>query len=296
MISLFINNKILRCASSRSDLGFIVGSITHVNISLGLGARIGRHVDNCGHIYAAGFGGAILFIAPIFFDAVQKWYWECLAILAGIVGAVLVIVPMIRDRRRAKIREIEAEADFRSRLLVLSEYTLTPLLQKLHAVLLCAKGSAKAENKSEAYREGVLTAVREQVAPGNAKATANYFKYVKGGSGGPARLVSVSSTAGSPRKEFVLDDSDLGKALKEMLSKKGGWLCEDVDDDTPPGWDASKSRNYRTFISMTAQVGSEPEGMLTVDSDLPGELDLGDLEIVRLFATFIAVAENHSKK
>ena len=47
---------------------------------------------------------------------------------------------------------------------------------------------------------------------------------------------------------------------------------------------------------MTAQVGSEPEGMLTVDSDLPGELDAGDLEIVRLFATFIAVAENHSKK
>lgn len=262
----------------------------------GLGVKIGGHFDNCGYIYAAVIGGTFLFVAPILFDLVQHLMLKLSSVGLGIVGAVLVVVPLIRERRRAKHKEIEAEAELRSRLLVLSEYTLTPLLHKLHAVLLCAKASRRARGKAESYRGAVLTAAREQVAPGNAKATANYFKYVEAGNNVPAKLVSVSSTAGSPRKEFVLDDSDLGKALTEMLSKNGGWLCEDVDEDTPPGWDASKSRNYRTFISMTAQVGNEPEGMLTVDSDLPGELDVGDLELVRLFATFIAIAENHSKK
>lgn len=271
------------------------GNITHVDNQDGRGAKLGKHFDNCAHIYASGLGGACMFGAPLIFDGVEHNLWKGAAVLVGLLGAFLVVFPLIRERLRAANKELDVEAKLRSQLMVLSEYTLTPILLKLHAVLRFGRGTAGASNQANVYREAVLTAVREHVAPGNKKATANYFKYVKASGSTPAKLVSISSTARPPRTEFILDDSELGMALKDMLAKKRGWLCEDVDEDPPPGWDATKSRNYRTFISMTSQVGSEPEGMVTVDSDEPGELDESDLQLARMFATLIAIAENHSK-
>ncbi len=81
-----------------------------------------------------------------------------------------------------------------------------------------------------------------------------------------------------------------------MLDGPGYTFCADVDTVPPPGWDASKARKYKTFISVAAQYAGRPVGMVTVDSTALGDLDEGDVRVAGLFATLIAMTDIYSKK
>lgn len=67
-------------------------------------------------------------------------------------------------------------------------------------------------------------------------------------------------------------------------------LCVDIDDEPPPGWDATKQRDYKTFISVSVTTMDTAYGMLTLDALEPGTLTKDDLHTLRLMASALAAA------
>ena len=70
----------------------------------------------------------------------------------------------------------------------------------------------------------------------------------------------------------------------------GDRLCEDIDENPPPGWDTTKQHDYRTFISVSVIAGYTAYGMLTLDALEPGELTTEDKGLLRLMAGVLAAA------
>jgi transcriptional regulator with GAF, ATPase, and Fis domain len=67
-------------------------------------------------------------------------------------------------------------------------------------------------------------------------------------------------------------------------------LCEDIDSNPPPGWDTTKQRDYKTFISVSVAAGDTAYGMLTLDALEAGALTNDDLHMLRVMASALAVA------
>jgi GAF domain-containing protein len=105
------------------------------------------------------------------------------------------------------------------------------------------------------------------------------------------RLVPVSSAgrAGSPSTTFE-EGSPAGDAAIGLVLADRDRLCEDIETEPPPGWDASKPRDYRTFISVSVIASDIAYGMLTLDALEPGDLTHDDMRLLRLMAGALAVA------
>ena len=92
----------------------------------------------------------------------------------------------------------------------------------------------------------------------------------------PTTTFTAGTPAGDAAIGLVLSDEDL--------------LCEDLESAPPLGWDLSKERDYRTFISVSVIAGDIAYGMLTLDAVEPGTLDVEDKALLRLMAGVLAVA------
>jgi putative methionine-R-sulfoxide reductase with GAF domain len=75
-----------------------------------------------------------------------------------------------------------------------------------------------------------------------------------------------------------------------LLEKDQPYFCEDVRTQPPPGWDASRDRDYRTFISVPARVGGRSMGMVTADAPEVGDLNEQNEALLRVFGTVIAAS------
>lgn len=95
--------------------------------------------------------------------------------------------------------------------------------------------------------------------------------------------------SGSPRTTFT-EGTAAGDAAIGMVLNSENRLCEDIDADPPPGWDASKPRDYKTFISVSVAAGDTAYGMLTLDALEPGDLNNDDLHLLTLMAGALAAA------
>jgi transcriptional regulator with GAF, ATPase, and Fis domain len=95
--------------------------------------------------------------------------------------------------------------------------------------------------------------------------------------------------AGSPTTTFE-EGTESGDAAIGMVLSDEDRLCEDILTEPPPGWDATKERDYRTFISVSVIAGDTAYGMLTLDALEPGALSVEDKGLLRLMAGVLAIA------
>jgi GAF domain-containing protein len=81
-----------------------------------------------------------------------------------------------------------------------------------------------------------------------------------------------------------------GDAAINMVLAGENLLCENIDTEPPPGWDTSKERDYKTFISVAVAVADTAFGMLTLDALEAGDLTNDDLRMLGLLGSALAAA------
>jgi GAF domain-containing protein len=132
----------------------------------------------------------------------------------------------------------------------------------------------------------VLMSATQLIGPDRARAC--WFPLEEGP---PKRLVPTDAfgRAGSASTTFV-EGTPAGDAAIGMVLNDEDRMCEDILTDPPPGWDATKERDYRTFVSVSVIAGDTAYGMLTLDALEPGDLTRDDMRLLRLMAGALAVA------
>ena len=76
-----------------------------------------------------------------------------------------------------------------------------------------------------------------------------------------------------------------------MLAQGSYVFTPDCVEQPPAGFDTTRERVYRTFISAAASDGMDVDGMISVDSPEAGSLTDADATVVQLVATIIAISE-----
>lgn len=217
--------------------------------------------------------------------------------IGGLLGALTtVLVPIAETRaKNRKIIELEttvvtAKGEGRQELILLMDYTLRPLLLSLGTV---AQGRTPSKRSSMAEQLKMigLIAIRGVISPSTDRLRANYYK-LKYPEAGGSYLLATGSTATAPRQRFeLLSGTEEADALLEMLAQDTYVFTEDCVENPPKGFDPTRPRSYRTFISAAANDGIDVTGMVTVDSPDAGSLTEADATLVQLIATIISISE-----
>lgn len=272
------------------------------------GASWGDKADTWWPAVVATLGGVLALAGPYFGQLSDSSFWQGFGLIVGIIGvlagAVLHVFETFKHKAELKEaaealdkavedaadRETEAEIRARENYLLLIDWTLGPITKKLAEVLAHKRSSRRFDSAAAELKTQILSSAKEVVGAEPTHVRANYFS-LEWLSSGRAVLRAAGSTAHPPRDHFS-EESEEGKQVFDMLARNGSLFCDDVVENPPPGWDTSKVRPYRTFISVTVQCDSEPVGMLTVDARDPGDLDEGDVALIKLLGVILAISES----
>lgn len=186
----------------------------------------------------------------------------------------------------------DAKREGREEFLLVVDFAIRPLLEKL-GPLVRSRWAATRTNLATELKQTALSALKEVIDPSVPRLRANYFKlkYPPSQDQGPY-LQDAASTATAPRDRFDLGNkSPESDAILEMLAKNGYIFTPDWVTDPPAGFDTTRQRSYRTFISAAASDGMDVDGMISVDSPESGSLSEADAVVVQLVGTIIAISE-----
>ena len=186
-----------------------------------------------------------------------------------------------RSGATAEEREIEARVETR----VAMNDALDPILRLLGNLALETDEIARNQMRAQTIPL-VLKTAAEFIGPDRSRAC--WFRLAPGP---PTQLIpeDFAGRAGSPTTTFV-EGTSAGDAAIDMVLADKDHLCEDIVTDPPPGWDSTKERDYRSFVSVSVIAGDTAFGMLTLDAVEPNALDADDLGLLRLMAGVLAVA------
>ncbi|MEW2484087.1 GAF domain-containing protein [Mycobacterium sp. NPDC049093] len=110
---------------------------------------------------------------------------------------------------------------------------------------------------------------------------------------GPPRRLVLEEYAGRPdpvRTMEFNETQDRGADAIALVEQAGHLLCENVDTDPPPHWNADGDYSYKTFISVGVRTRASEWGMLTVDAPAPKDLNQLDVDLLRVMGGLIAAA------
>lgn len=260
----------------------------------------GAHwLDTWWRLVGSVVGGIFALVGPYLGALSDNTVLQGVGLVVGIIGLLIAsILPIVEknnsNREIAALKKdlVDAKEEARADFLFVTNFSLTPLVQKLSKVVLARKGSRDLEAQAAELRTQALGVAREVIGGEHRRVRANYFKleYLPADR---SRLVQAGSTATPPRDYFDFD-TDEGEEVLNMLAQNGSRFCPSVVDDPPPGWDMTKQRDYETFISVTSTTfpGQEPDGMMTVDGSQRGDLTEADISMLRLIATIVALSES----
>lgn len=217
--------------------------------------------------------------------------------VVGVVGTLLAVIMPIWEAKAShktiaglKTDVTEAERKGRADLLLVVDFALRPLLEKLGILVRTRKAPEKAVLAAE-LKALALAAIKEVIDPPVPQLRANYFKLKYPAPDRP-HLQDPVSTATAPRDRFDLGNgSSESDAILYMLAEVGFVFTADCVEDPPEGFDTSRERAYRTFISAAASDGVDVDGMISVDAPEAGSLTEADAMVVQLVATIIAISE-----
>jgi hypothetical protein len=161
---------------------------------------------------------------------------------------------------------------------------LDPIMRLLGQIALERRSIEREKLRAQAVPL-VLNSASQLIGPDRARAC--WFRL---DAGPPKTLVPTLATgrAGSPSTTFV-EGTSAGDAAIGMVLSNEDRFCEDIALEPPPGWDGSKERDYRTFVSVSVIAGDVAYGMLTLDAQEPGDLTGDDMRLLRLMAGALAV-------
>jgi GAF domain len=210
--------------------------------------------------------------------------WLVVQILAtGLAWLIPEARQVVAGRRRvsAEASEFEARVDTAVRM----NDALDPVILLLGNLAAETDPVARSEYRAQAIPL-VLATAADLIGPDRSRAC--WFRLDEGP---PKRLVPTdhAGRAGSPSTTFE-EGSLAGDAAIGMVLRDEDRLCEDIESEPPPGWDSSKVRDYRTFISVSVIASDIAFGMLTLDALAPGDLTRDDLRLLRLMAGALAAA------
>lgn len=228
-------------------------------------------------------------------------------LVLGLVGTCLAVAFPIAEAREShsKIAELEknltdakaaqtkavedAKREGRAEFLLILDFAIRPLLEKLGPLVRSRLVATK--NKLATELKGMaISALKEVIDPSIRRLRANYYKLEY--PGGRPILQDAISTATAPRSRFDLGDETVeSDAILAMLASSDYVFTADWEEDPPPGFDVTKKRSYRTFISASASDGMDVDGMISVDSPEAGSLTEADATLVQLVGTIIAISE-----
>mgnify|MGYP000851691049 CR=1 FL=1 len=102
-----------------------------------------------------------------------------------------------------------------------------------------------------------------------------------------------------PRSRFFKGDGGEGDAVWAKAEADDHTFIVDTDraykDGLLPGWDASRKRAYRTFITVPIRSGDRLAGLLTVNAPKPGDLTEEDVGTMRVIASLVGTAIGMAK-
>lgn len=210
------------------------------------------------------------------------WAWRALALTGALIAAVGPAIDKVRrDRRQTSFEDelVKVKAD----QVVAINDALDPLVEKLGELV-----SIPPENREAALGALItqaLASASRVIGPDRARAC--FFE--ADGVSNPRRLVPrhFDGRSGKPRTTFIQGQPD-GDFVIGLLEHDQHYFCNDVLASPPPGWDASRTRGYRTFISVPASAGADALGLLTLDAPEPGDLALDDVPLLRVIGSVIA--------
>lgn len=214
--------------------------------------------------------------------------WRTVWFAVQVVSTTLAfLVPLARavvaSRDEATAEEREIEARLQTRVAV--NDALDPIVRLLGSLAVETDALRLVELRAEAVPL-VLKTAAEFVGPDRSRAC--WFRLVDG----PPRALeptSFAGRAGSPSTRFV-EGTPAGDATIGLVLADEDYGCADVLADPPAGWDTTKTRDYRAFISVSVTAGDTALGMLTLDAVEHGTLDDDDVGLLRLMAGLLAVA------
>ncbi len=254
---------------------------------------------------ALAFGGAFWGSLVDDSDPVLRWVLFGVGLVGAVTAALVPIVEsrqlrsrikgletdVARVRRQGQQAEADAKLEGRKEFLVALEAGILPLLEKLGTLVRARRAPTKAVLASD-LKGLAFSALKEVIDPSIPRLRANYFKLRFSDPGDAMYLQEAGSTATAPRQRFDLTSGTAeSDAILEMLAQNKFVFTDDCVENPPAGFDATRERSYRTFISATASDGVEVDGMLTVDSPVAGSLTGADATLVQLVATIIAISE-----
>lgn len=238
-----------------------------------------------------GVGG--VFVAASVLSAVQTRdasggrlaLWSTLQI---VTTALAFLVPQARAvvaaRGEATAEEREIEARVETRVAV--NDALDPIVRLLGSLAVENDPTRLTQLRAEAVPL-VLKTAAEFVGPDRSRAC--WFRLEPG----PPRTLeptSFAGRAGSPSTTFT-EGTPAGDATIGFVLADRDLRCSDVRAEPPTGWDTTKDRDYRAFISVSVIAGDTALGMLTLDAVEPDSLDDDDMGLLRLMAGLLAVAQ-----
>lgn len=214
--------------------------------------------------------------------------WLAFWVIAQVAATgVAFLIPQWRQvvASRSEATAEEREDEVRVETRVALNDALDPILRLLGNLALEQEPQRHGEFQAQAVPL-VLATAAEFIGP--ARSRACWFKLEKGP---PVSLVPTDSVgrAGSPTTTFKAGTKSGDAAIGMVLADEDR-LCRDIESEPPPGWDSTKQRDYRTFVSVSVIAGDIAHGMLTLDAVEPDTLTVEDKALLRLMAGMLAVA------
>lgn len=211
----------------------------------------------------------------------ERIVWIVVDLLAVATAALVQAVEQRRRERERQAAEILA-VDTRTAM----QDALDPIVRQLGRIAV-AGGRHERDELREQTVPMVLYSASQLIGPERVRAC--WFRLHD--ARGPRRLRPELSEgrADALRTEFVAGTPS-GDSVLALITHNTHRFCADVVAAPPPGWDASRPHEYRTFISVPVVAGTTAFGLLTVDSMLPGDLTEGDVPLLRLLAGLLADA------
>ena len=211
--------------------------------------------------------------------------------LQFVLTAFAFLIPQVRQLRAknaettAEVRELEARADTRAAV----NDALDPILRQLGKI--SAERSKPARDRLIAQSiPFVLNAASNLI--GAERSRACWFELTDDA---PPRLVPQLDAGRSGSASTIFEpNTQSGDAAIGMVLAGENLLCRDIDTE-PPGWDSSKQRDYKTFISVSVTAADTVFGMLTLDALEAGDLTNDDLHMLGLMASALAAALAQSR-
>lgn len=218
----------------------------------------------------------------IFLQSLQRstgeWIWLVAAIAAAILAALA--VPFFKH--------LDDKAE-KSALLKYQEQIgdgLEPLLQQLVTVSESLPGEDR--NKQVAALVRVAIEAARHMA-GQRRVRATYYRVHPRKGQKRERLTAMYYTGrGTKPKTEFMRGSDAGDYVFKTLNDNDSIFINDTQKCDIPGWNGTRVRDYKTFISVPVRSERKIYGMLTVDAPTVGELTGNDEMFVRCVGLLLA--------